>query len=424
MKTFQPTAIVFLAMLIAVMVVVSCGNDDPTPVDTPESQVSQVEVEERIESAVEELDVDGLIREAVATAVAEAVAVQPAPPTVEAPAEQDNMQILLDVFNRVHDIYNAVNPSVVHISSTSFTTNMMMQVVPQTGTGSGFVIDKEGHIVTNNHVIEGGEQLEVTFSDDTVVEAELLGGDPFTDLAVIRVDVDPELLQPVALGDSSILRIGDLTVTLGNPFGLTGTVTTGVVSALGRTLEAPNGRTIANVIQTDASINPGNSGGPLLNALGQVIGINTAIFSPSGGSVGIGFAVPVNTAKRWVPEMIEYGRARHPALGITIAEVNENIASALGLREETGLLVQLVRPDGAAEFAGIKGGDREEQVGNLILLAGGDQIVSMNGKTVETLDDLAVLLDFETTVGDTVQIGVIRDGEEIILDVVVEELGR
>ena len=400
----------------------SCGEVEPTKPSSADGERSQAELESGIDSAVDQLDVDALITEAVATAVAEVIASQPTPPVVQVPVEQDNSQIVLDIFNRVNEIYNSVNPSVVHISSTSFTVDTSMQIVPQTGTGSGFVIDKEGRIVTNNHVIEGSEHLEVTFSDETVAEATLLGADPYTDLAVIEVDVSPEILKPVTLGDSSALRIGDLTVTLGNPFGLTGTVTTGVVSALGRTLQAPNGRTIANVIQTDASINPGNSGGPLLDAQGHVIGINTAIFSPSGGSVGIGFAVPVNTAKRWVPEMIEYGRARHPALGITIAEVNENIASELGLRETSGLLVQLVRPGGAAEVAGIRGGDRQGQVGNLVLLVGGDQIVAMNGKPVEDLNDLAVLLDFEAKVGDTVQIGVIRDGEEIALNLVVEEL--
>ena len=419
------TKVVFLpALLVGLILAASCAGADPTPSPSPDAETNQAETDNRTEAAVDGPDVDALIKEAVATAMAEAVAAQPSPLNPQAPIEHDDAQIVLDVFNRVNEIYNQVNPSVVHVSSTRFTTDVYMQPVPQTGTGSGFVLDKQGRILTNNHVIEGAEYLEVTFVDETVVPATLLGADPYTDLALIEVDVAPEVLRPVTLGDSSALEIGQMTVTLGNPFGLTGTVTTGVISALGRTLEAPNGRTIANVIQTDASINPGNSGGPLLNAEGEVIGINTAIFSPSGGSVGIGFAVPVNTAKRWAPELIAYGRARHPALGITIAEVNENIASALGLSEGSGLLVQTVRPGGAAEAAGIRGGDRQAQVGNLLLMAGGDQIIAMNGNPVEDLDDLAVLLDFETTVGDTVEVGVIRDGREMALLLTVEELGQ
>ena len=215
-----------------------------------------------------------------------------------------------------------------------------------------------------------------------------------------------------------------MAIAVGNPFGLARTVTTGVVSALGRTLRADNNRLIIDVIQTDAAINPGNSGGPLLNSSGEVIGINTAIFSPGGaGSVGIGFAVPVNTAKRWVPELIQFGRARHPALGISILDVNNLLAEALGLSVDRGLLVQQVVPGGPADQAGIRGGDQLTQIGNAQLLVGGDIILSLDGRALITRDDITTYLDANTSVGDEVEVTLVRDGEEMTISLTLGELG-
>ncbi|MFQ5934137.1 MAG: S1C family serine protease, partial [Dehalococcoidia bacterium] len=297
-------------LIVAVILLSACtGDEGPTP------------------------DVDALVSNAVATAVAEVTSEE-----------------------IVQQAYQQITNSVVHITSTIYTLDFFMEVVPQQGTGSGFVWDDQGRIVTNNHVVEDADLIEVVLPDGTTVEAELLGRDPNTDLAVIQIDVPEEKLNPVALGDSDQIRVGQLAIAVGNPFGLDRTVTTGVVSALGRTLRADNNRLIIDVIQTDAAINPGNSGGPLLNSSGEVIGINTAIFSPSGqGSVGLGFAIPINTAARWVPEMIEFGRARHPALGVTIFDLNNRLANALEISVTQGVLVQQVAPGGPADEAGIRG---------------------------------------------------------------------
>ncbi len=361
-------------------------------------------------------DIKALVQRAVATALADldldASTSAPAPRASPAP---DSV---------VQQVYRQVNQSVVHITTTAFTEDFAMQVVPQEGSGSGFVWDEEGRIVTNNHVVEGAEIIEVILADGTVLEAELLGGDPNTDLAVIQVDAPAGSLVPVPVGDSSQLQVGQMAIAVGNPFGLARTVTTGVVSALGRTLRADNNRLIIDVIQTDAAINPGNSGGPLLNSSGEVIGINTAIFSPGGaGSVGIGFAVPVNTAKRWVPELIQFGRARHPALGISILDVNNLLAEALGLSVDRGLLVQQVVPGGPADQAGIRGGDQLTQVGNAQLLVGGDIILSLDGRALITRDDITTYLDANTSVGDEVAVTLVRDGEEMTISLTLGELG-
>jgi putative serine protease PepD len=319
-------------------------------------------------------------------------------------------------------IYRAVGPGVVHITSTVLSQDFFFRVVPDRGTGSGFVIDDKGLILTNNHVVENAENLEVTLADKSKVPAKLVGRDPQNDLAVIRVQVTREKLTPLRLGDSSQLQVGQMAIAIGNPFGLDRTVTRGVVSAVGRTLKSETGRQIRNVIQTDAAINPGNSGGPLLNSRGEVIGVNTAIFTPSGGSVGIGFAVPVNTAKKLLPQLISRGRASHPWLGISGVDVNPTVAKALSLSVKEGVMVAQVAPNGPAARAGLRGSQRRVRVGNYLVTAGGDIILTLDGEKIASVDDLTAFLDEHKKVGDEVRVDLLRDGKPLSLTVRLGEL--
>jgi S1-C subfamily serine protease len=252
-------------------------------------------------------------------------------------------------------LYERVSPSVVHIAVTA-------RGLAGGGTGSGFVLDTDGRIVTNNHVVENADRIVVTFADDTSAEAEVIGTDADSDLAVIKVDVSPELLKPVALGDSDALRVGQRAVAIGNPFGFELTMTTGIVSALGRVVQQESGFSLPQLIQTDAAINPGNSGGPLLDSQGLVIGVTTLIFSQSGSNSGVGFAVPVNTVKRVVPSLIATGRYADPWLGITGTSVTPLLAEALDLPVEQGVLVQAVVEDGPADKAGLRQADRQVEI--------------------------------------------------------------
>lgn len=319
-------------------------------------------------------------------------------------------------------IYREVSPAVVHITSTALVYDFFFNPVPQHGAGSGFIIDQQGHIVTNNHVVEDARSLEVTLVSGKKVPAKLIGRDPLNDLAVIKIDVPGEKLHVVRLGHSDQLEIGQMAIAIGNPFGLDRTVTTGVVSSLNRTLRASNGRQIRGVIQTDAAINPGNSGGPLLNSRGEVIGINTAIFSPSGGSVGIGFAIPVNIAKRIVPELIAKGRASHPYLGISGLSVTSENSRVLNLPVEHGVLVVRVEARSPAAHAGIRGGQRRVQIGNTILRVGGDVIVAIDGQKVESLNGLIAYLEDNKRVGETIELGILRDGRQVKVRVELGEL--
>ncbi|MBI5166815.1 MAG: trypsin-like peptidase domain-containing protein [candidate division NC10 bacterium] len=317
-------------------------------------------------------------------------------------------------------VYSQVSPAVVNISSIAMAYDFFFNVVPQRGTGSGFIIDERGYIVTNNHVVENAERLEVTLASGAKYKAKLVGRDPGNDLAVIKIN-PKEKLPTVGLGDSNALQVGQTAIAIGNPFGLQGTVTTGVISSLGRTLRAENGRLMSSIIQTDAAINPGNSGGPLLNSRGEVIGINTAIFSPSGGSVGIGFAIPINTAKRLIPELIAKGRVSHPWLGIAGIAINPEMAEELGLSAKEGVLIVQAIPRGPAERAGVRGGNRRVRVGNTILAIGGDILVSIDGKKVSNLDDLTTYLDTSKRVGDTVKLGLLRNGNPLSIELKLGE---
>ncbi len=319
----------------------------------------------------------------------------------------------------VVDVYSRVSPAVVYITSRIIVRDFFWGAYPQEGTGSGFVIDKAGYIVTNNHVVENADTVIVTLSDETSVEAEVIGTDPGNDVAVLRIDVPPDRLQPVQLGTSGDLRVGQRAIAIGNPFGLERTLTTGVISSLGRPLEVGDQRTIYDVIQTDAAINPGNSGGPLLDSTGRLIGMNTAIYSPTGSSVGLGFAVPVDTLRRVVNSIIDKGYYPHPSLGIRGYDVTPELAEILELPVKRGIMIFEVVPGQAAARAGIRGGDRRVRVGRYTLLIGGDIVIAIDGSNIQEMSDLTKYLETKTEVGQLVDVAVVRDGSEQTIQVQV-----
>lgn len=331
----------------------------------------------------------------------------------------------LDFFERrVINVYDTVAPSVVSITTRVLRRDFFFNVVPEEGAGSGFVLDKDGHILTNYHVIEGAESIEVTFGDQVTAPAEIIGVDPRNDVAVLKVALAPELLQPVTLGASTDLRVGQWAIAIGNPFGQFGrTLTTGVISALDRTINGPDNRTITGVIQTDAAINKGNSGGPLLDSSGRVIGITSAIFSPTGTNAGVGFAVPVDTLKRILPDLLTLGRYRHPWLGIRYAyNVTPGLAEVLKLPAQDGLLLVQMYKGAPLEKAGIRGAQREDIIGNERVYTGGDLLVAIDGRPVSSVAELETLLENRYRVGDVVQVSVIRDGRTLEVPVeLVEE---
>ena len=314
------------------------------------------------------------------------------------------------------EVFENAGPGVVNITSRSISYDFFLRPIPQEGSGSGFVYDRKGHIVTNFHVVGGSRELFVTFFDESRVPAKLVGADPSNDLAVIKVDVSPELLRRIPLGDSEELKVGRFVVAIGNPFGLQQTLTTGVVSSLGRVIESPDGRFIGEIIQTDAAINPGNSGGPLLDLAGNVVGVNSAIISPSRASAGIGFAIPERTLRRVVPDLIAMGRYAHPWLGVALLTVSPNLATRLaraGVRTPGGggVVVTEVVPRGPADAAGIRGPRRMGLLGNLRIPLGADYILAVEGEPVRTDRDLTVQLETRHRVGEEVRVTVWRDGE-------------
>lgn len=318
----------------------------------------------------------------------------------------------------ITNLYERVAPAVVHITSRVTTMNFFFGAVPSEGTGSGFIWDGDGHIVTNLHVIEGADSIAVTLSDDSTLQATVVGVDPPNDLALLRVDPPTEGLTSIELGDSTTLRVGQRAIAIGNPFGLDRTLTVGVISALGRPLQLPDDSVIYNVVQTDAAINPGNSGGPLLDSRGRVVGVNTAIRQDA---QGIGFAVPVDTLKRVVPALIEKGYYPHPWLGFLGYDITPGLARALELPVDDGILVARLFRDGPAAEAGLRGARREVIVGNQRLLAGGDIVVGINDRRVGDWQDLSEYLELSTSVGDDVTLHVVRDGEQRTLSMMVAE---
>lgn len=308
------------------------------------------------------------------------------------------------------EIYRTLSPGVVNVHSTSYARDFFGFVEPQEGSGSGSVIDQEGHILTNYHVIEGAQKLAVSFGGQKNYAATLVGGDADTDLAVIKLTEMPkESLKIVPLGDSDKLEVGQKVLAIGNPFGLDRTLTTGVISGLQRPIRARNGRPIEGAIQTDASINPGNSGGPLLDSHGRMIGINSQILSPSGASAGVGFAVPVNIAKRIVPQLVRSGEVRRPKLSIGTRNV-ESLRNQIELPVSDGVLVMQVVPGGAGANAGLRGVTQTEN-GDVEI---GDIIVGIDNEKVANTDDLYRILD-KHQVGDNVQLQIVRGGRRTSL---------
>jgi S1-C subfamily serine protease len=318
---------------------------------------------------------------------------------------------------QVATVYEQAASAVVNVTSRSYAYDLFMRPIPQEGVGSGFFYDAEGHIVTNYHVVENAEELSVTLANGEVYPAEIVGVDPSTDLAVLHIEAEG-LPDAIALGNSDQLRVGQFVVAIGNPFGQEGTLTVGVISALGRVIESPDDRFIGEAIQTDAAINPGNSGGPLLDLSGRVIGVNSQIISSVGSSAGVGFAVSSNTVRRVVPQLIAQGRYPHPWLGVTLLPFESEGArilreAGMEVPVDQGLLVAEVVPDGPADMAGIRGGDRVVRLGNRRIPLNGDIIVAINGEPLATYKDLNVYLESETRVGDSVEVTLIRDGEEM-----------
>jgi S1-C subfamily serine protease len=316
-------------------------------------------------------------------------------------------------------VYKRVSPSVVNITSRQVVFNFFYGAVPQEGQGSGFVLDRAGHVLTNFHVIEGANRgIDVQMSNKHHYSAKVIGTDKVHDIALLQIDAPG--LQPVTLADSSELAVGQKVYAIGNPFGLGGTMTRGIISSI-RTLGGTGGAHIEDAIQTDAAINPGNSGGPLLNSRGEVIGINTMIASNGAEqSSGIGFAIPINTAKAVLADLTRYGRVKRPSLGIVSYAIGPDLAEQMGLGAQYGVLIQRVVPGGAAERAGLRGGDERAYVGNTEILLGGDLIVAIDGHEVSDPTDIANVLQ-KHQAGDTISVTILRGRRQMTLKLILGE---
>lgn len=315
------------------------------------------------------------------------------------------------------EIYEKYNRAVVNISTRLYQYNAVLGAVPESGTGSGIIIDRNGHILTNFHVIEGVDEVLVSLYDGTSYTGKVIGKDRENDLAIIKVELETEIeFTPFVFGSSAELKVGQKVLAIGNPFGYDRTLTTGIVSGLGRPLRTEKDVIILDMIQTDASINPGNSGGPLLDSRGLLIGINSSIHSTTGASVGIGFAVPIDTVKRVIPELIENGRVVRGWIDIFPVQLDDRIAEYAGLSVDSGILVSRLEPGGKAEKAGIKGGDEKVRYGTAIINLGGDIIVGADGVKVDDFADLFSALE-DNKPGDVVEVVLNRNGSRITLPV-------
>lgn len=308
------------------------------------------------------------------------------------------------------NLYERVSPSVVHIISRTQTLSPFFGMRAREGTGSGFFYDMQGHIVTNYHVIERAFEVDVVLATGDSVAAQLVGVDPYNDLAVLKVDAPTDVTVPLEMGDSDALRVGQTVVAIGNPFGLERTLTVGTVSALGRRLETEAGALVGQAIQTDAAINPGNSGGPLLDTRGRVIGVNTAINSPTGASVGIGFAVPASVIQRVVPELIASGRYLHPDLGVEVAELGTEVTPGENSVVRRGLLIVRLGRTGAAMQAGLRAAEVFVRRGRYVY-SGGDIITAINGEPMFSRSDMLIYLEEHFRPGDTVTLTIAREGQ-------------
>ena len=321
------------------------------------------------------------------------------------PEEQNNIAV-----------YKRVLPSVVNITSRQVVFNFFYGAVPQQGQGSGFILDKAGHVLTNYHVIEGANRgIEVMLSNKRSYSARVVGVDKLHDLALLQIDAPS--LQPVTLADSSNLQVGQEVYAIGNPFGLAGTMTRGIISSI-RSIRNANDAPIEDAIQTDAAINPGNSGGPLLNSHGDVIGINTMILSNSDQNAGIGFAIPINTAKAVLGDLTRYGTVRRPSLGIESLGIGPDLAQQMGLAADYGVLIQRVVPGGAAAQAGLRGGNEPAYLGNTQIMLGGDLIVAIDGQQVTDPQDISAIMD-KHRAGDTVTVTFYRGQQKMTVKLVL-----
>ena len=312
------------------------------------------------------------------------------------------------------EIFEKSEPGVVRVNVQRVETSDSVG-----GVGSGFVFDKKGHIITNAHVVNDAKKIVVTFLDGRSYNADVIGVDKFTDIAVIKVNADLKLLSPLLIGDSSNLKVGEPIAAIGNPFGLSGSMTSGIVSQLGRLLPSGLGYSIPDVIQTDAAINPGNSGGPLLNMRGEMVGINTAIQSATGEFTGVGFAVPSQTVAKIVPTLIEKGEYRHPWIGIQGQDIDPDLANVLGLKDAKGLLVVSVIDDSPAQKAGLIGSERSIEGTKYIV--GGDIILAVDGIEVRQIDDILIHLQRAKSVGDDLVLEILRDGRTTNITVTLQE---
>lgn len=320
-------------------------------------------------------------------------------------------------------VYKKTAPGVVNITSTVLERDFFFGLVPREGAGSGAIIDSRGYILTNNHVIKDAHRIEVTLSDGSKWPGRLVGTDPENDLAVIKIEAPSSRLVAIPLGSSSDLQVGQKVLAIGNPFGLGETLTIGIISSLGRSIRSETGALMEDLIQTDAAINPGNSGGPLIDSEGKIIGVNTAIFSPSGGNVGIGFAIPVDTAKRILPDLMEKGYVAHAWLGASLFPLTPGLAKALDLQVSRGALVVEVIRGGPADKAGLRGGTKMVQVGNAILPVGGDVVMAIDGEKLESSEDLVRRIR-KRRPGEQVRLRILRDSKTQELTVTLGERPR
>ena len=320
------------------------------------------------------------------------------------------------------EIYRRLNAGVVNITSRAVAYDFFFNPIPSDSSGSGFVLDTHGHILTNHHVVKGAQRLEVSLADGTKWPATVAGADPLTDLAVLQIKAPADALTMLPLGDSSALQVGQKVLAIGNPFGLEHSLTTGIISSLRKVVRT--GQTeIEDVIQTDAAINPGNSGGPLLDSEGRVIGINTAIFTPSGGNVGIGFAIPINTAKRVVADILTRGYVPYAYVGAETQTLTPAVARALKLPVDRGAMIVRVWEGSPAAKAGLKGGTQQVVIGNAIVLIGGDVVVGVNGQRITTSEELRRLTRKHQP-GDMMRLEILRHGKQGEVEVKLGERPR
>jgi S1-C subfamily serine protease len=336
-------------------------------------------------------------------------------------SEIDTLETELRIFNQFNTSQRSTIPLIYNSTKRSVVL-IQVQTATGGGQGSGFIYDKDGHIITNNHVVEGAQSITITFTDGTIAEASIndIGRDPYSDLAVIKVDVSEDRLEPVTLGNSSQLVVGEYVVAIGAPFGLDTTMTAGIISATGRQMDAPGGYAIVDVIQTDAAINPGNSGGPLLDLEGNVIGMNTAIIGEVRQFSGIGFAIPSDTIKREVPSLISIGDYEHPWLGITGQTMTPEIAREMDLNDDTrGVLVVEVVDSGPADKAGLRGGDRVVIIDGIRTTVGGDIIIGVDETTINSFYDLVFYIERYKRPGDAITMTIIRENRMMELELIL-----